>query len=65
MKSYSSSEIIRLLKEDGWYHVRTHGDHWQYKHAVKKGTVTVTHPKKDLNKDDLKSIERQSGLKFD
>lgn len=64
MKSYSSKEVIAALKKDGWYFVRSHGDHYQYKHAVKKGTVTVQHPVKDLDKNVLKSIERQSGLKF-
>ena len=65
MKSYSSDEVIALLKADGWYHVRTHGDHWHFKHANKKRLTTVPHPKKDLRIDELKSIERQSGLKFD
>ena len=64
MKSYSSSEVIAALKADGWYLKRTKGDHHQFKHLNKKGTVTVQHPKKDLSKDDLKSIDRQSGLKF-
>lgn len=64
MKSYSSSEVIAMLKADGWYHVRTRGDHWHFKHAVKKSTVTVQHPKKNLTINDLKSIEKQSGLKF-
>lgn len=64
MKSYSSSEVMAALKMDGWYLVRIKGDHYQFKHDVKKGTVTVQHPVKDLSKIVLKSIERQSGLKF-
>ena len=64
MKSYSSSEIISLLKADGWYLVRTKGDHCHFKHPTKKGLTTVQHPKKDLTIKDLKSIEQQSGLKF-
>ena len=64
MKNYSSSEVIDLLKADGWYHVRTKGDHWHFKHDVKKGLTTVPHPRKNLRIDELKSIERQSGLKF-
>lgn len=64
MKSYSSSEVIKMLKDDGWYLDRIKGDHYQYKHADKKGTVTVQHPVKDLDKNVLKSIERQSGIKF-
>lgn len=64
MKSYSSSEVTDLLKADGWYEVKVKGDHHQFKHPVKRGKVTVQHPKKDLTKNDLKSIEKQSGLKF-
>ncbi|WP_200806621.1 type II toxin-antitoxin system HicA family toxin [Dethiosulfovibrio salsuginis] len=30
----------------------------------KKGKMTVPHPNKDLKKGTLKSIEKQSGLKF-
>ena len=64
MKSYSSREVIDLLKADGWYEVDCRGDHHQFKHPTKRGKVTVTHPMKDLRLKDLKSIEKQSGLKF-
>lgn len=36
MKSFSSREIFKLLKKDGWYIVRTIGDHYQMKHPIKK-----------------------------
>lgn len=64
MKKYSSREIIKKLEDDGWYHVRTRGSHHQYKHPTKKGKVTVKHPDSDIPIETLKSIERQSGLKF-
>lgn len=64
MKSYSSREVIKILKEDGWYEVGCVGDHHQFKHPIKKGKVTITHPKKDIPKPTLKSIEKQSGIKF-
>lgn len=64
MKSYSSREIIALLKQDGWYEVNVVGSHHQFKHPVKKGRVTVKHPDKNIPIKTLKSIERQSGLKF-
>lgn len=64
MKSYSSREIIKLLMEDGWYLVNTVGSHQQFKHPIKKGRTTVKHPDKDIPLPTLKSIERQSGLKF-
>lgn len=64
MKSYSSREIIQALKADGWYEVNVTGSHHQFKHPVRKGRVTVKHPDKDIPPKTLKSIERQSGLKF-
>jgi len=64
MKSYSSREIISILQEDGWYEVNIVGSHHQYKHPVKAGRVTVKHPDKDIPLPVLKSIEKQSGLKF-
>jgi len=64
MKSYSSREVIAMLKDDGWYLVNTVGSHHQFKHDTKKGRVTVQHPEKDLDLFVIKSIQRQSGLKF-
>lgn len=60
----SSREIFRLLRDDGWYLCRTCGDHHQFKHPGKPGTVTVRHPVKDLHIRDVKSIERQAGIKI-
>ena len=63
-KSYSSKEIIRQLKNDGWFQDSVEGDHYQFRHYEKKGKVTVQHPKKDLSKYVVASIARQSGLEF-
>jgi predicted RNA binding protein YcfA (HicA-like mRNA interferase family) len=64
VKSYSSRELVKILEADGWYEVDCDGDDHQYKHPTKKGRVTVPHPKKDIPVGTLKSIERQSGVKF-
>ncbi len=64
MKSYSSRDVLRILKEDGWYLVDVTGSHHQFKHPTKKGRVTVKHPDKDIPRKTLDSIERQSGLTF-
>lgn len=64
MKSYSSHEILKMLKADGWVEVGCTGSHHQFKHPTKAGRVTVPHPRKDLTKATLKSIEQQSGLKL-
>jgi len=63
-KSLSSQNVISLLYRDGWEEVNQSGSHKQFKHPDKKGKVTVSHPVKDMNIKTLKSIERQSGLKF-
>ena len=60
----TSKEIIKRLTEDGWQHVKTAGDHFQFKHPEKPGKVTVPHPVKDIQIKTLISIEKQSGLKL-
>lgn len=64
MKSYSSREVIGILKKDGWYEVACVGDHHQFKHSIKKGRVKVTHPNKDIPIKTLRSISKQSGVMF-
>lgn len=64
MKSYSSREVLRILKEDGWYEVNCSGDHHQFKHPTKKGRVTVTHPRKDIPLATFKSIINQAGIQL-
>jgi len=59
-----SRGIIKILKQNGWAEVARVGSHMQFRHPVRKGRVTVPHPKKDIPIGTLKSIERQSGLKF-
>ena len=64
VRSYSSREVIKALKADGWYEVNVVGSHYQFKHPIKKGRTTVKHPDKDIPSKTLKRIEEQSGLKF-
>jgi predicted RNA binding protein YcfA (HicA-like mRNA interferase family) len=56
-------EIIRIIEADGWYYSRQTGSRRQFKHLVKKGTVTIAgKPSDDLDKGTQKSILRQAGL---
>ncbi len=64
MKSYSSREVLKKLREDGWYLVNVVESHHQFKHPTKKGRVTVKDPDKDIPRPTLDCIERQSGLRF-
>ena len=57
------SELIRILKDDGWSLSRTKGSHRQFKHSSKKGLVTVAGKESDdVRKGTLGSILRQAGL---
>jgi predicted RNA binding protein YcfA (HicA-like mRNA interferase family) len=59
-----SKAVIKALKKDGWVEVDQKGSHKQFRHPTKAGRVTVPHPVKDLKIGTLKSIEKQSGIKF-
>jgi predicted RNA binding protein YcfA (HicA-like mRNA interferase family) len=57
-------EIIRVLEADGWVEIRQTGSHKHFKHAVKRGLVTVPdHRSKDLGEKTCYSILKQAGLK--
>jgi predicted RNA binding protein YcfA (HicA-like mRNA interferase family) len=57
-------EIIRMIEKDGWYLVRTRGDHRQYKHKSKPGRVTISgNLGRDMPPGTLNSVLKQSGLK--
>ncbi len=57
------SDLIKMLKDDGWELSRTKGSHRQFKHSGKKGVVTVSgKPSDDVRKGTLGSILRQAGL---
>lgn len=56
-----SRKLLALLRADGWVHVATKGDHWQFKHPDRPGRVTVPHPVKDLRRGTVLSIYRQAG----
>ena len=55
---------MAALVADGWFEVAQSGSHRQFKHPTKPGRVTLVHPKRDIPLGTLRSIERQSGLKF-
>jgi len=59
-----SREVIAALAAAGWREVARKGSHVQFKHATIPGRVTLPHPKRDIPKGTLRSIERQSNLKL-
>lgn len=57
-------DAIRLIEDDGWFHVATSGSHRQYKHLLKPGRVTIAgKPSDDLAPGTFASILKQAGLK--
>jgi predicted RNA binding protein YcfA (HicA-like mRNA interferase family) len=59
-------QVIKLIEADGWFRVRTKGDHRQFHHPKKRGTVTVAGKlSEDVPPGTLNSILRQAGLKGD
>lgn len=56
--------IIKKIEADGWFRVRTRGDHRQYHHPTKPGTVTVAGKfSEEVPPGTLSSILKQAGLK--
>jgi len=58
----NSKGLIKILEKDGWYRCHQKGSHCQFKHEIKRGRVTVPHPKKDLPIKTLNSILKQANL---
>jgi len=59
----TSSDLIKILRKDGWILKEVKGSHNHFVHPVKSGKVTVPHPKKDLPIGTVNSILKQAGLK--
>ena len=56
-------ELIKLIENDGWVQIRMRGSHRQFKHSIKKGTVTVSgKPNVDIPPGTLKSALKQAQL---
>ena len=65
MKKYSSRELIQIITANGWILTRVEGSHHIFKHDIKKGIVTIPHPKKDLPVKTAKNIFTQAGLQIE
>ncbi|CAG5071654.1 hypothetical protein DYBT9623_03644 [Dyadobacter sp. CECT 9623] len=45
------SELLRMLKKDGWFHVRQNGSHIIMQHPTKSGQLVVpNHGAKEVKK---------------
>ena len=56
-------EVIKLLKDDGWFAHKTKGSHRHFKHPTKPGKVTVPgRMGKDIQPGTLNYILKQASL---
>ncbi|MDR1505547.1 MAG: type II toxin-antitoxin system HicA family toxin [Treponema sp.] len=55
-------EVLKLLRDDGWFVHEQNGSHVQLKHPVKKDRVTVPNHRGDIKRGTLHSILKQAGL---
>jgi mRNA interferase HicA len=59
-----SSELIRLLKRDGWFEVKQKGSHITMKHPTKEGKVLIPfHGSKEVKKGLLNAILKRASIK--
>jgi len=59
-----SSELIRLLKRDGWFVIRQTGSHMMMKHSEKPGQIVVpNHGNQEMGKGLEKKILKDAGIK--
>lgn len=58
-------DLIRILEDAGWQHIRTSGSHRVYRHGQREGVVVVPvhSPGNDVPKGLLSAIMKQAGLK--
>ena len=59
----NSRDLVRVLKDAGWYEDRVAGSHHIFKHATTSGHLSVPHPKKNLGTGLVEKILKQAGLK--
>jgi len=52
-----SSELLRIMKKDGWYEIRQKGSHILMKHPTKANIIPVPyHSSKEMKKGTLQAI---------
>ena len=57
-------EIIDIIESDGWYLERVKGSHRQFKHLIKKGTVTIAGKlSTDMPKGTVISVLKQAKIR--
>jgi predicted RNA binding protein YcfA (HicA-like mRNA interferase family) len=57
----NSRDIKRRLEQDGWQLERIAGSHHVFKHPVRRDTIVLPHPRKDLGLGLVRAIYKQAG----
>jgi len=58
------NELLRILKNDGWFEIRQRGSHVVLQHSKKEGQLIVPlHSSKEVKKGLLKAILKQADIK--
>ena len=55
-------QLEKILKQDGWYLYDIVGSHYQYKHNIKKGKITIPRHNKDMKIGTIKNILKQANI---
>ncbi len=59
------SELLRILKKDGWYPISQNGSHVKLKHNTKLGVLVFPdHGAQELGKGMENKIKKDAGLKL-
>jgi len=57
------SELLRILRRDGWFPASQKGSHMKLKHDTKKGTIIFpNHGSQEIGKGLEKKIKKEAGL---
>ena len=60
-----SSELLRMLKQDGWIIIRQKGSHIVMKHPLKEGTLSIPfHGHKEVGIGFLRDTLRKAKIKL-
>jgi predicted RNA binding protein YcfA (HicA-like mRNA interferase family) len=58
------SEVLRVLKKDGWLVISTRGSHLKMKHLTKRGLIIFPdHGSREMGKGLEKKIFKDAGIK--
>lgn len=59
-----SSELLRIMKKDGWYEIRQKGSHIIMKHPTKSNVIPVPyHASKEMKEGTLQAILKLAEIK--